>query len=243
MPRRRSLRRAFTLVELLVVIAIAGVLAAITLGGYRSIGEGQSRTSCQTNLTQIYSALRLYSADANGFMPYYDPNNTLGNGKKLGLWALYALPSNGSGDVTASLSETLPGGHVKPIGTYLRNPKQLHCPADVDHEDRFDLTFPNQFDMSYLSYQVQDGSDWTYQTSRTTVQTDPLFSRQLMRYPGSATEPLIRTPDDRTVITWCIWHRGAREIDNVLFYDGSVHPTPKEQPSGASTLTGWKRVP
>lgn len=242
--RRATRRRAFTLVELLVVISIASLLAAITLGGYRSIGEGQTRLSCQTNLTQIYSALRLYGNDNDGLFPAYDPTAPPGS-KGIGLWALYVQPSGNNADNTAALGETLTGGSPKPIGSYLRSHKQLHCPADTENEDRFKPNTDDQFNMSYLSYQVQDGSEWTYKPSRITNASDPLFKRQLIRYPGTAVVPLIRTPDDTTVVTWCIWHRGSHEIDNVLFFDGSVRPTPKDQlnPNGTGTLTDWKRLP
>ncbi len=245
MTRRPNRRGAFTLVELLVVISIASLLAAITLGGYRSIGEGQTRLSCQTNLTQIYAALRLYGNDNDGLFPAYAPTNSAGN-KGIGLWALYVLPSSTDADKTSDVGDTLTGGAPKPIASYLRNHKQLHCPSDTDNEDRFLSGTGDQFNMSYLSYQAQDGSEWTYKPSRTTVQTDPLFKRQLIRYQGASTTPLIRTPDDTTVVTWCKWHRLTREIDNVLFFDGSVRPIPKEQPdpSGGPTIfTDWKRLP
>lgn len=246
----RVRHHGFTLVELMVVIVIASVIVAITLGGYRSMADGNLRVSCQTNLSAIYTALRLYADDSAGFFPYHDGDDTLGKGKYIGLWALYLKPSNASQELPAFDGETVDGtqtGLEKPIGIYLRHHKQLHCPADYDNEQRFTGVSTawgwREFDPNYLSYQVKDGADWTYQSSRTTVTTNPEFKRQLMRINGTSLQ--IRTPEDSTVVTWCKWHRGSREIDNVLFYDGKVKPVQRLQPdaSGTGTLESWHRLP
>ena len=60
-----------------------------------------------------------------------------------------------------------------------------------------------------------------------------------------------RQPDDTTVVTWCRWHGGSREVQNVLYNDGVVRPIGREQgdivrvgnPTGTGTLTSWQRVP
>lgn len=243
--RRAARRGAFTIVELMVVITIAVAITALTVGGYRSIAEGNQRVSCQTNLTQIYQALRLYSNDYDGFFPYHDPSNTLGRGTGLGLWALYAKQSSTSPDQLAQLGEVFPGtAQEKPFAFYLRSRKQLHCPADTDHEFWTTTDGGSVIDTNYLSYQVQDGTTWTYQPWRgITSSSDPDVKRQLLRYSGA--NLILRTPDDNTVITWCQWHRGARTVDNVLFYDGTVRRIAKDQdnPTGGAALTDWHRVP
>ena len=241
-------RTGFTLVELMVVILIASVMMAIAFSGYRSMGDGNQRVSCQTNLRQIYAALRLYNADYNGFSPHYDPTNILNNTppkKGIGLWSLYVLASNSSPDEPARLGESFPSGAAKPVGLYIRNHKQLHCPTDSDHEERFMPGTTDQFDKEYFSYQTLDAAsnEWTYQPYRTTNIADANYKRQLMRYTNGSLVP--RAPADSTVVTWCPWHRGSREIDNVLFYDGVVRPVPRLQPdaTGTSTIEGWRRVP
>ncbi len=101
----------------------------------------------------------------------------------------------------------------------------------------------------YLSYQTKhplDGADWTYQSWRgengACTLTNRLPCRQLTRFIG--TNMLPRTPDDNTIVTWCPWHRGAREIDNVLFFDGTVRRIPRIQTDPtAGTLETWKRLP
>jgi prepilin-type N-terminal cleavage/methylation domain-containing protein/prepilin-type processing-associated H-X9-DG protein len=64
-----SQRRGFTLVELLVVTGIMAVLIAITVPAYlRAAGVAQS-TTCQTNLRQWATALRLYAQQNLGALP------------------------------------------------------------------------------------------------------------------------------------------------------------------------------
>jgi hypothetical protein len=152
----------------------------------------------------------------------------------------------------------LPGGFKKPIGLYLRNYKQMHCPVDFDNEERFDAN--NEFNQAYFSYQVPDdmgdtnaaNDEHTYQSSRVLDSTNRYFNRQLLRYTSAAAtaQPLgQRSPADNTVVTWCKWHRFQRPIDNVLFFDGVVRPIPQDQqnPSPVTgepdTLVGWIRKP
>lgn len=72
MRRRDSTisNRGFTLVELLVVMAIIVILAALllpTLGMAKANGK---RAACISNLRQIGIAIRNYSIDYNGLIPY-----------------------------------------------------------------------------------------------------------------------------------------------------------------------------
>jgi general secretion pathway protein G len=63
------MRQGFTLIELLVVIAIIAVLAAIAfpaVGGMISKGDS---VKCVNNLRQIGTAMGMYVADNNGYLP------------------------------------------------------------------------------------------------------------------------------------------------------------------------------
>lgn len=61
--------RAFTLTELLIVIGIIGVLIAMLLPVFLQAREQGRRTTCQSNLRQIGTALNNYTQDYDGFFP------------------------------------------------------------------------------------------------------------------------------------------------------------------------------
>ena len=60
------MRRAFTLIEILVVVAIVALLAAILFPAFSRARENARRTSCASNLKQIYLAHYLYKEDYDG---------------------------------------------------------------------------------------------------------------------------------------------------------------------------------
>lgn len=266
MRRSNSRRGAFTLIEIMVVLALAAIITAITVGGFRAISEGNKRTSCQSNLVQIYQAGRVYARDEGGAFPYYNPVLTSGtqppkNG--IGLWALYTYPEGNS-------SSLAPVG-TKPVERYVRSPKIFHCPSD-DYPRGSIGSSSNQLynddktllNPDYLSYQVNIEGQ-TYASFRTDSDADPDWKRQLEHYDGSDFVP--RPPADNTVVTWCRFHRrlsadglstlaNGRNFDNVLFYDGTVQLIPYQQnnvdgtscdPVDASPngpcVDKWRRIP
>ena len=238
--RSRSHRQAFTLIEILVVLAIAAIVSAITLGGFNEMRSGNKRTSCQTNLVQIYQAARQYAADEGGKFPYYQDACPTGTPSGIGLWSLYTFPN---ANYTAPAA---PGS--KPIERYVRSAKVLHCPSDAG-KDTLDYSNMNlyssdksEFNLNYLSYQACDGAVPTYQTTRDTTpdtpSNDPLWKRQLINRNG--TSLVSRPPADDTVVSWCMHHRNPRNLDNVLFYDGSVQLIARDY---GGVDEGWKRLP
>jgi hypothetical protein len=118
----------------------------------------------------------------------------------------------------------------------VRSAKVLHCPNDFTHRSLLQ-SGSNLYDLEYLSYQSCDNNVPTYASVRTTDTSDALWKRQLMNFNG--TTFVSRPPDATTVVTWCPFHRNQRDMDNVLFYDGSVQILPRSQ----SGTTGWQRTP
>lgn len=263
---RAARRGGFTLIEILVVLVIASLLTAIVVSGFSSVSANNRRISCQTNMTQIYAALRLYAADADGKFPYYGGKDsdmqTQGSGAKggrgIGLSALYTFPDASYGDdaLGAAKDDNNPK-NVKPVEVYLRKVGALHCPADDDetHTSLFGTVSSGvtAYNEDYLSYQVVDtdfGNEQTYKTTRVDgIPTTPEGKRQLLTYAGTDPDnkPLSRTPPTNTVVTWCKWHRNqGNGRDIVLFYDGSVQsidPTQDDPNGGPTPLETWKRVP
>lgn len=221
----------FSLTELLLAISILAFLTAITVGTLKSMGAGNRRVSCSTNLTAIYQALRLYRLE-EGAYPRFDPSAA---DPGPGLWALFTFyhdPDNpGAGRLPTSAPKT----------GYLNTPRALHCPEDRDHSTytnpvsgREDHYYDNGPTDTYLSYQVQDGSEYTYQPDRGSA----AGSRQL--HPAGS-DPSFH-PAANTVVTWCKWHRDRskpRDYDLVLFLDGQVDFLPRPD----ITTAGWQRLP
>lgn len=259
--QRGARRKAFTLIEMMVVLGIAALVTAITVGGFNEMRNGNKRVSCQANLAQIYQSCRMYASDEGGKFPYYAPDcGTAGPvADGIGLWSLYTFPNSAFNAPAAP--------DTKPIERYIRSAKVLHCPSDLN-PDHTSLLAPGgtAFNLSYLSYQACDdgvakkepgvlpnSGTATYQSSRTTTTTDATnpWQRQLLHLNGATF--VSRPPADSTIVTWCPFHRGQRDMDNVLFYDGSVQLLPRQQanpndnplPTIASvpTLDYWRRKP
>ena len=231
-PQLARARRAFSLIEVLLVIGISALVGALVLGGFRSFSEGNRRGTCTSNLVQIYRAARLYGDDF-GALPAYDAND----GRSGGLWLLWGFddPSDPSG--VRSPERAL-------ATRYLRSARPFHCPSDPDSTVVTDAA--GALNKRYLSYQLNDNGQQTYQPVRTTNLADPDYPRQLLHFHPDGYLLSLRTPSN-TVITWCKWHRsvGSRP-DNVLFFDGSIRRMAIQSPGctpGSPARTGWRRLP
>ncbi len=180
MARRQS---GFTLIELLVVLAIAAILSALVLGGFRQISASNRRQNCQVNLSQIYTALKMYAQDEpNNKFPDFDPKFA----NNMGLWKLYTVQvdpadpvrpiANGTSQFPSALLYAVdPAKRPRKItGMYLRSYKNLHCPSDEDksnidddgdpltplvsvaNDQLFTNSTNKRFNQNYLSYQGYD---------------------------------------------------------------------------------------
>ncbi len=72
-------RKGFTLIELLVVVAIIALLIAILLPSLARAREQAKRSTCASNLKQIYTAMYEYSGDNKGTFPKVGPAAAMGN--------------------------------------------------------------------------------------------------------------------------------------------------------------------
>ena len=62
-------KKAFTLIELLVVIAIIAILAGILLPALSTAKNLAKRSSCASNIRQIYHGCFFYVEDSKGWLP------------------------------------------------------------------------------------------------------------------------------------------------------------------------------
>jgi prepilin-type N-terminal cleavage/methylation domain-containing protein/prepilin-type processing-associated H-X9-DG protein len=67
--KKSSRRNGFTLTELMVVIVIIVVLAALSFSGYKRLKSNASAMVDTNDMRTIYTALNMYVADNNGFLP------------------------------------------------------------------------------------------------------------------------------------------------------------------------------
>ena len=95
-PNRTA--RGFTLIELLVVIAIIAILAAILMPVLARVRENARRTTCQSNLKQIGTAVSMYIQDYDDTFPM-GQMAAVPSEEPTGFWYELILPYVKNGDV------------------------------------------------------------------------------------------------------------------------------------------------
>ena len=146
-PAKSALsERAFTLVELLVVIAIIAILAALLLPAMAAAKANSKRITCISNLRQIGVAVRNYSIDYGGLIPYGPEAPPIMN--PIDLYTSTGAPTSLislAGGAPVGLGLMLPG-------TLASQPKVLFCPGSdqpVDEEAQLKQVGIGQAQCSY----------------------------------------------------------------------------------------------
>lgn len=114
MSQSQQRRKGFTLIELLVVIAIIGILAGMLLPALAMAKAKAQRTSCLSNMRQLYALFQIYSLDNNGAVP-------LGyrGGRKQ--WNTMVF--------SGTVNQFVIFGRLYQVNL-LDNPKMMYCPAE-----------------------------------------------------------------------------------------------------------------
>jgi len=118
--------RAFTLVEMLVTIAIVVILAAMLMGGAKSVMQAGRQSQCVSNLRDLSRAMHMYMQDHNGYfpptLPFYPEFQPRPGGvyQNLGWYGWWFFPHT-----VTSVDSASPASYAGGIDSYL---KLVYCP-------------------------------------------------------------------------------------------------------------------
>ena len=126
-PRRRPAAAAFTLIELLTVIAIIALLAAIIFPVFATVRENARRSSCMSNMRQIYQAVRGYQLDNRKYPEFLFPPAVDAAGNEIDAGSLAnAVSMQEVSGIRKGAAPGLLGKSVFP--EYTRSRLIFHCP-------------------------------------------------------------------------------------------------------------------
>jgi prepilin-type N-terminal cleavage/methylation domain-containing protein/prepilin-type processing-associated H-X9-DG protein len=219
MPKMTKGKMGFTLIELLVVIAIIAILAAILFPVFAQAREAARKSSCQSNLKQLGTAIAMYATD-------YDNKLVTGGGDCFG-----GMPG-------CSRSAPTPTQQWQwVIQPYVKNWALFKCPSD-----------PRNIQNIPVSYSVNNigltDPSWSASGTNESALNAPAETITLMEggnggwtdnTSGNGFTDTMRMIGDYTI--WTTWDRIAHDQDdwnwsdklprhgngvNVLFADSHV---------------------
>ena len=214
--------RAFTLTDLLVVIATLAILAAVMLPALAKSGDGGSRTVCLNNLRQLGTALNMYVAEHQDYLPWPNWGN---NNYPCPVGWLYSPNPNTPNDLYSATPASWSTNRVDNLKTgvywqYIQNPDVFICPvfaANVVGTARW-ATYPNK-----LSSYCMNAASCFY---------PPLGNPALYQY---RTCKMSQIWSPSCIIQW--EPSGTSGTDNG-YNDGANYPNLDEGPSTVLHFTG-----
>ena len=189
-------RGAFTILELLVVISVITLLAGLLLPALKNARESAKRSSCVSNMRQIYYSVNLYVNENNGLLPpVYGPGSPYSE-----MW-------------------------MSRLESYGVNAKVLFCPSDPNFISGASPTNSNHTKtrsyiwnfISELASSVGQSADlWKIENANQTILMGEKQSKCADHYLSiPAEDPAIRLEEKR-----------HKNVSNYLFVDGHVEALP-----------------
>jgi prepilin-type N-terminal cleavage/methylation domain-containing protein len=225
-------RQGFSLLELLTVIAIIAILAAILFPIMKAAKDRARTSQCISHLHDIYVGLKTYRIDNNRYpdclLGYYDDNVKDINKASGALYPEYVhdieaftCPSGGSGDPSSptpiAFTVLGPGGQPAQVKYYMG-----------DSYDWTDMTGTGGAMATYAVTWCPPGAGGSLNPGG----VDSLYSPDPDKPVNTDTRDIdyarqlrFRSPDDTTVVTWCMNHRNTDKAQ-VLFLSGQILPVP-----------------
>lgn len=227
---RVSPKRGFTLIELLAVIAIIAILAALLIPAVGGAMDKGKTAKCKGGIKSIGSAVLLYAADHDGYLPptYGYDGQGVDKGDfqnhvtnylqdRASIWVCPSAKQVGKPDAATyavhgeifayrdTIQRTTPGnGDYRPLRTTssLRRPSQILCAADT----------------CQIHNDMSGGpglSDWTFDE-------DPIYADVLIdvKYPAN----LVKNTDapDPNAAKVIRYRHDRQTAANGVFFDGHV---------------------
>lgn len=225
-------KQGMSLLNLLMAIAIIAILTALLFTGVKSLAEASQAARCASNLRQLGAATRLYTAENNGYLPFYHtstPPAGVVSFTYTGAWYWHLAPYL---DIPRWESNKTSLGVQN--GKIFR-PNVFSCPAHGKDEIAMPLVFPTTRPVSYAPSGEISGSK-----SMTTISDGPdalVRGLRVQDIPSPAQKAWLsdstiasslnvsesRWTSDDDKLAWArvpfTRHNGA---GNVLFFDGHV---------------------
>ncbi len=211
----------FTLIELLTVIAIIAILAAILFPVYSRVKENSRKTTCISNMHQIYLAVSMYHTDTGGYPDF-----------------LLAPYRAGVSAKNVKISPLYP--------QYIKDISIFHCPDNDVNDMNANVTVNNLVTGTPAAYYLYDSYDITSALNADGTPAPQAFIQTYSKDWTGATGPqdapnqlkYTNPPQDKTVITWCNYHvsTGGETLCPVLFLSGTV----KNVGAKAMVQYGWQ---